>query len=125
MCSIVCWKEVVQEWRKVFKETCLKLVRIWTKKNGVEIDCLVSRRRLLTKNFENWHRTNQVLKEKAERTGLRISFEKTDINRYVKHKNNITQSNTKYGTINHVDRFKYRVRDNRNICYHSVVVNCD
>ncbi|KAI5734809.1 hypothetical protein M8J77_010675 [Diaphorina citri] len=99
-------EKVIREWRKKNMKGGIKNIKIGRDKD-LEIDCLAFADDLaiLSDNITDATKKINNLKEIAEKTGLQISFEKTeyitDVEKAPK------QIKTKYGQINRVAKFKY------------------
>lgn len=100
-------EKVIREWRKETGEKRIKKIRLGYKKDELEIDCLAFADDLaiLAESLEDAIEQINILKEIAEKSGLQISFEKTE---YITNVNDAPKTmKTKYGKINRVTKFKY------------------
>ncbi|KAI5746185.1 hypothetical protein M8J77_000906 [Diaphorina citri] len=100
-------EKVIREWRIISKEVGIQTVRIGVKKDDLEIDCLAFADDLaiFAENIGDAKKQIDILKEVAEKTGLQISFEKTEF--ISSNTKAPKEMKTKYGTINRVEKFKY------------------
>lgn len=99
-------EKVIREWRKRNDTDKIKKVKIGRSKD-LEIDCLAFADDLaiLSDNLDDAIKQINNLKEIAEKSGLQISFEKTE---YITSVNTApTYMETKYGKIKKVLKFKY------------------
>ncbi|KAI5720012.1 hypothetical protein M8J77_000651 [Diaphorina citri] len=100
-------EKVIREWRIRTKEEDIPTVRIGVKKDNLDIDCLAFADDLaiFADDITSAIKQIEILKEIAEKTGLQISFEKTEFITTIKRAPK--QMKTKYGVINKVEKFKY------------------
>ena len=83
-------------------------IRLGYQKTGIKIDCLAFADDIVffAKNLEIATKQIEVLKETAEKTGLQISFEKTQYMN-IDARDPTWKMKTKYGNIKRVKEFKY------------------
>lgn len=100
-------EKIVRTWRTALTEDGIDGICLGPKRQGVKVDCLAfaDDMALLAEGKGEARIMLEKLHEVAEKTGLRVSYEKTE---YIEYKHDKEKHlETRYGDIKRADKFKY------------------